>query len=74
MKKLLELIKTSIEDEMRTAVRGKEYEVLMKFWIDELKLAISDFEKLKKKKPKEFLLEMNQILNTIEMFKEKLKK
>ncbi|MFX1275712.1 MAG: hypothetical protein ACFFBP_08570 [Promethearchaeota archaeon] len=72
-KKLLEKIKSEVTQDIRDAVKGKEYEVLMKYWIQELKNIVGDFEKLKKLHPKEFNLQLNQIVETIEVFKQKLK-
>ena len=61
-----------IEAEMSEAVKNTEKEVLMKIWIKELKEIITDFEKLKKAKPKEFTIQLNEIADTISLFKEKL--
>ena len=44
----------------------------MKIWISEFKAIINDFEKLKKLKPKEFSIRLNEISDTIEVFKQKL--
>ncbi|MGQ4875947.1 MAG: hypothetical protein ACP6IY_17920 [Promethearchaeia archaeon] len=71
--KLLDIIKLGIENEVKEAIKGKEYEILMKYWIDELKEIISNFDNLKKKKPKEFVIQLNEIADTIEIFKEKIK-
>jgi len=73
-KKLKEIINNTIQSEMRRSVMGKEKELMMKYWIEELKEIISNFESLKKKKPQEFSLELNQIAEMIEIFKQKLKK
>ena len=72
-KKLLEKIKAEVRQDIREAVKDKEYEVLMKYWIQELKSIVEDFEKLKKLHPKEFNLQLNQIAETIQVFKQKLK-
>ncbi len=71
-KTLLEKIKLFIETEMFNAVKGKEKEILMRLWIDELKTFSNDFQKLKKAHPKEFMLQLNEIAKTIEMFRHKL--
>ncbi|TFF93743.1 MAG: hypothetical protein EU544_05435 [Promethearchaeota archaeon] len=73
-KKIMDVIKNTVRTEMRRAVQGREKELLMKYWIEELKEIISNFESLKKKKPQEFSLELNQIAEMIEIFKQKLKK
>jgi len=72
-KKLLEKIKGEVTQDIREAVKDKEYEVLMKYWIQELKTILEDFEQLKKLHPKEFNLQLNQIAETIQVFKQKLK-
>ncbi|MHA1291679.1 MAG: hypothetical protein ACTSQJ_03300 [Promethearchaeota archaeon] len=71
-KNLLEKIKAMIESEIRLTVKGKEKEILMKLWIEELKEIINDFEKLKKAKPKEFMLQLNEITSIIDSFKRKI--
>ena len=71
-KKLLEKIKDEVNDDIRNAVKGKEYEVLMKYWIQDLKNILADFEKLKKMHPKEFNLQLNEISNTIQVFRQRL--
>ncbi|MFX1239045.1 MAG: hypothetical protein ACFFAS_17870 [Promethearchaeota archaeon] len=71
-KKLLEKIKSEVSIDIREAVKNKEYEILMKYWIQDLKEIISNFEKLKKMHPKEFNLHLNQISETIEIFKAKI--
>jgi len=71
-KTLLDKIKMIIENEMRLAVKDTEKEVLMKFWIDDLKGIIKDFEKLKKANPREFKMQIREISNTIDLFKQKL--
>ena len=71
-KQLLQKMQATINEDIKKAVKGKEKEVLMKFWIQDLKEIIDDFEKLKKLHPKEFTLQLNEIANTIEIFKQKL--
>jgi len=71
-KKLLEKLKTVINDEIKNRIDGKESEILMKIWIEEFKDIIDNFEKLKKLKPKEFSVRLNEIANTIELFKQKI--
>lgn len=73
-KHLLERLKSMINAEIGMAVKGKEQELLMNLWIDELNEIISDFEKLKSIHPKEFSLRINEISKTIELFKQNLKK
>jgi hypothetical protein len=71
-KQLLQKMQATINEDIKKAVKGKEKEVLMKFWIQDLKEIINDFNKLKKLHPKEFTLQLNEIANTIEVFKQKL--
>jgi len=71
-KQLLQKMQATINEDIKKAVKGKEKEVLMKFWIQDLKEIINDFEKLKKLHPKEFTLQLNEIANTIQVFKQKL--
>ncbi len=73
-KHLLERLKSMINAEIGMAVKGKEQELLMNLWIDELNEIISDFEKLKSIHPNEFSLRINEISKTIELFKQNLKK
>ncbi|MFX1587150.1 MAG: hypothetical protein ACFFC1_03260 [Promethearchaeota archaeon] len=70
--KLIAKIKSLISTELKNRIQGQENEILMKIWIDEFKEIANNFEKLKKVKPKEFNLRLNEILNTIEQFKEKI--
>jgi len=69
---LLEKLKTMIRAELKNVITGKEDEILMKLWIDELKQIILNFENLKKVHPKEFNLQIEEISNTIDIFKQKL--
>lgn len=71
-KKLIDKIKLLVSTELKNRIQGQESEILMKIWIDEFKKIANDFEKFKKIKPKEFNLRLNEILNTIEQFKEKI--
>ena len=73
-KQLLEKIKAMIYTEIRNVCREKEYEILMNTWISELNEIITDFEKLKKLHPQEFNIKMNEIAQTIELFKQKITK
>ena len=73
-KQLLEKIGALIASEVRNACGDKEREILMNIWIKELKSIIADFEKLKKMHPQEFNITMNEIANTIEVFKQKIVK
>lgn len=70
--KLIDKIKSLVSTELKNRIQGQESEILMKIWIDELKEIANDFEKFKKVKPKEFNLRLNEILNIIEQFKEKI--
>ena len=71
-KQLLQKMQATINEDIKKAVKGKEKEVLMKFWIQDLKEIVNDFEKMKKMHPKEFNLQLNEIANTIQLFKQKL--
>jgi hypothetical protein len=71
-KKLMEKIKGMVGEEIRNSVKSKEQEILMNLWIQELKEIIENFENLKKVRPREFTLQIDQIANTIETFKKKL--
>jgi len=70
--KLVEKVKDLITEELKNRIRGQEGEILMKMWIDEFKEITKSFEKLKKLKPKEFNLKLNELLSTIEEFKQKI--
>ena len=63
-----------IFSEVRNACGDKENEILMKVWINELKDILSDFEKFKKMHAKEFTVKIEEISNTIDIFKQKLVK
>ena len=71
-KQLLQKMQATINEDIKKAVKGKEKEVLMKFWIQDLKAIVNDFEKLKKMHPKEFTLQLNEIASTIQVFRQKL--
>lgn len=73
-KQLLEKIEAMISGEVRNACGDKEREILMNIWIKDLKDIIHNFEKLKKMHPQEFNIKMNEIANTIEVFKQKIVK
>ena len=71
-KKFMDKVNSSISTIIKKQVEGKENEILMKIWINEFKDIIRDFEKLKKLKPKEFSVQLNEISDTIEIFKQKI--
>ena len=71
-KKLMDKIKSSISEVINKRIEGKESEILMKIWMNELKEIINNFEKLKKLKPKEFSVRLNEISETIEVFKQRM--
>ncbi len=70
--KLLDKIEKIVTKKVHDKIDGRENEILMKLWIDEFKEIIANFEKLKKMLPKEFKLKLNEISDTIEMFKSKM--
>ena len=71
-KKLMDKINSSITKSINKRIEGKESEILMKIWIKEFKEIIENFEKLKKLKPKEFSVRLNQIYDTLEVYKQKI--
>ena len=71
-KKFMDKVNSSISMIIKKQVEGKENEILMKIWINEFKAILNDFEKLKKLKPKEFSVRLNEISDTIEIFKQKI--
>ena len=71
-KKFMDKVNSSISTIINKQVEGKENEILMKIWISEFKEIIRDFEKLKKLKPKEFSVRLNEISDTIDVFKQKI--
>ncbi len=71
-KQLIGKLSKLIRDELSDVLREREKEVLMKMWISELRGIIKDFDKLKKTRSKEFNIRINEIADTIELFKEKL--
>ncbi len=73
-KRLLERLKDIVKNEINAAIKGKEQELLMNLWIDELNEIVSNFEKLKKMHPKDFSLRLNEISKTMDLFKQNLKK
>lgn len=73
-KQLMERIEAMISGEVRNACGDKVREILMNIWIKELKDIIHNFEKLKKIHPREFNIKMNEIADTIEVFKQKIVK
>ncbi len=71
-KKFMDKVNSSITTIINKQVEGKENEILMKIWMSEFKEIIRDFEKLKKLKPKEFSVQLNEISDTIDIFKQKI--
>ena len=71
-KKFMDKINSSITTIINKQVEGKENEILMKIWMSEFKEIIRDFDKLKKLKPKEFSVRLNEISDTIDIFKQKI--
>jgi len=71
-KKFMDKVNSSISTIIKKQVEGKENEILMKIWISEFKEILRDFEKLKKLKPKEFSVWLNEISDTIDIFKQKI--
>jgi hypothetical protein len=71
-KHLIEKVNEHIEHQIKNAVKGKEKEILMTIWLDELKEIINDFEKLKKMHPREFKTQIQEISETIEHFKRQI--
>jgi len=71
-KKLFEQIQLVIDEKVKNQIDGKECEILMKIWIEEFKDIVDNFEKLKRVNPKEFSIRLNEISETISMFKEKM--
>jgi len=71
-KKLMDKINSVIMEIINRRIEGKESEILMKIWINELKEIINNFEKLKKLNPNEFSMRLNEISETIEAFKQRL--
>jgi len=71
-KKFMDKVNSSITTIINKQVEGKENEILMKIWMSEFKEIIRDFEKLKKLKPKEFSVRLNEISDTIDIFKQKI--
>ncbi|MFW9895704.1 MAG: hypothetical protein ACFFD7_07860 [Candidatus Thorarchaeota archaeon] len=73
-KQIFENAKEWISNEMQTAVKNKEKEILMNLWISELREIIENIDQLKRMNPKELKLQLNEIASTIESFKQKLSK
>lgn len=71
-KKLMNKIDSSITKAITKHLDGKESEILMKIWINEFKDIFENFEKLKKLKPKEFSVRLNEISDILEVFKQKI--
>lgn len=71
-KKLMNKIDSSITKAITKHLDGKESEILMKIWINEFKEIFENFEKLKKLKPKEFSVRLNEISDTLEVYKQKI--
>jgi hypothetical protein len=70
-KQIYESAKEWISNEMKTAVKNKEREILMNLWIGEMKEIIDNVDQLKKMNPKDLKLQLNEIASTIESFKQK---
>lgn len=70
-KQIYESAKEWISNEIKTAVKNKEREILMNIWIDEMKEIINNVDKMKKMPPKEIKLQLNEISSTIDSFKQK---
>ena len=70
--KLLEQIKSIVQIEFNNKIKGQEAELLMKLWLDDLKEIIKNFENLKKVNPKEFSVQLREISDTINAFKQKI--
>ena len=70
-KQIKENAKEWINDEIKLACKNKEKEILMNLWIDEMKEIIDNLDKLKEMHPKELKIHINEILSTIESFKQK---
>jgi len=73
-KQIKDSAKEWINDEIKLACKNKEKEILMNLWIDELKQIIDNLDKLRELHPKELKLHINEILSTIESFKQKFVK
>ena len=71
-KKLIEQIKSVVRIEFNKKIKGQEAELLMKLWIEDLKEITSNFENLKKVNPKEFSVQLREISNTINAFKQRI--
>jgi len=71
-KKFMDKVNSSISRIINKQVEGKENEILMKIWMSEFKEIIRDFEKLKKLRPKEFSVRLNEISDIIDIFKQKI--
>lgn len=65
---LLDKIREIAKYEIASAVQGKESELIMRLWLDELKNIISDFNQLKGNKPQEFLFKLNEIKELVHMY------
>ena len=70
--KLLEQIKNVVKIEFNNKIKGQEAELLMKLWIEDLKEIINNFENLKRANPKEFSVQLREISDTINAFKQKI--
>lgn len=71
--KLLDKIDKIVIKKVHDKIDGRENEILMKLWIDELKEIMSNFAKLKQMHPNEFKNRLNEISETIELFRSKMK-
>jgi hypothetical protein len=70
--KLLGQIKSVVQTEFNNKIKGQEAELLMKLWIEDLKEITNNFENLKKANPKEFSVQLREISDTINIFKQKI--
>lgn len=71
-KRLFEKMQDEIKNQMKESVRGKEKEILMNIWIDELKEIINKFDNLKKLHPRKFNTQIQEISKVIAHFKKQI--
>ncbi|MGV9172757.1 MAG: hypothetical protein ACOC35_09350 [Promethearchaeia archaeon] len=72
--RIVDQIKEIVKYEMASAVQGKESELLMKLWLDELREIISEFDKLGANKPHEFLIKLKEIKKIVQGYRTQLQK
>lgn len=70
--KLLEMIKTAINKEISTKIKGQESEALMRIWIEEFKEIIKKFEKIKVLQPQDFNARLDELSSIVNAFKLKI--